>query len=59
MSSNTFIEGILVKVKWLVANVTTIGSLGGPKRTILGGVLAGSVFTRYRTYLWSGGHFVV
>ena len=41
-----------MKRKWLVADVTAVGSLDGAKRAILGMILAGRVFDEFRAYLW-------
>ena len=51
-------EGHLVKIEWLVADVTAVGSLDRAKRAILGGILAGRVFGQFRSYLLSGSHYV-
>ena len=56
--SNNFI-GRIVKIEWLVANVTAVGCLDRAKRAIFGGIVAGHVFGPSRSCLWSGSHFVV
>ena len=48
-----------MKIEWLVADVTAVGSLDRTERAILGRVLTGRVFGRFRSFLWSGSHFVV
>ena len=48
-----------MKIEWLVADVIDVGSLDRAKRAILGGIVAGHVFDKSRSYLWSGSHFVV
>ena len=48
-----------MKVEWLVADVTAIGSLDKAERAILGVIVAGRVFGPSRSCLWSGRHFVV
>ena len=59
MSSNNFSWGHLVKIEWSVADVTAVGSLDRVKRAILGVILAGRVFGQFRSFLWSGSHFVM
>ena len=59
MSSNNFPYGHLVKIEWLVANVTAVGSLDRAERAILGVIVAGRVFGQFRSYLWLGSHPVV
>ena len=46
-------------MEWLVANVTAVGSPGREERAILGVILAGRCFGKFRPYLFSGGHFVI
>ena len=48
-----------MKIEWLVAGVTAVGSLDRAKRAVLGGIVAGRVFGQSRSYLWSLSHFVV
>ena len=48
-----------MKVEWLVANVTAVGSPDRAEHVILGMILAGRVFGQSRSYLWLGSHFVV
>ena len=46
-----------MKIEWLVADVTAVGSL--EKRAILGVIVVGRVFGQFRSFLYSGSHFVV
>ena len=48
-----------MKIEWLVADVTAVGSLDRAERAILEVVLAGRVFDQTRWLLLSGSHFVV
>ena len=48
-----------MKIEWLVADVTAVGSLDRAERAILGVIVAGRVFGQFRSFLWSGSHFVV
>ena len=48
-----------MKIEWWVTDVTAVGSLDKAERAILGGILAGCVFGRSRSYLWSGRQIVV
>jgi len=48
-----------VKIEWLVADVTAVGSLDRAERAILGVIVAGRVFGQFRSFLYSGSHFVV
>ena len=59
MSSNNFTWGHLVKIEWLVADVTAVGSLDRAERAILGVIVAGRVFGQPRSCLWPGSYFVV
>ena len=45
MSPNNFTQDHLVKIKWLVTNVTAVGSPDSAERAILGVVLAASFWT--------------
>ena len=47
-----------MKIEWLVADVTAIGSLDRAERAILGLIVARRVFGQSRSYLWSLSHFV-
>ena len=58
MSSNNFMDH-LVKIEWLVADLTVVGFLHIAKRAILGVILTGRVFGQSRLFLWSGSHFAV
>ena len=53
LSPHKFAQGHLVKIEWLVADVTAVRSLDRAERAILGVILAGCVFGQFRTYLWS------
>ena len=59
MSSSKFTQGHLVKIEWLVADVTAVGSLDRAERAIVGVIVAGRVFGQIRSFLWLGRHFVV
>ena len=59
LSSNRFTQGHSMKIQWLVANVTAVGSPGRVERAIVGMILAERVFGQFRPYLRSGSHFVV
>ena len=48
-----------MKIEWLVANVTAVGSLDRAEHAVLGVIVAGGVFGQFRTYLWSLSHFVI
>ena len=53
LSSNNFTYGHLVKIEWVVADVTGVGSLDRAKHAILGVIVAGRLFCQFRLYLWS------
>ena len=59
LSSNNFTEGHLMKLEWLVVNVTGIGPPGRAEHAILGMILVGRVFGQFRTCLWSLSQFVM
>ena len=59
LSADNFTQGHLMKMKLLVTAVTAIGTPGRAVRAVFGGILAGRVFGRFRSFLWSGSHFVV
>ena len=59
LSSNNFTWGHLVRMEWLVADVTAVGCLDRAERAILEVIVAGCVFGQFRSFLWSGSHFVV
>ena len=59
MTSSKFTEGHLVKIEWLVANVTAVRSLDRAERDILGVIIAGRGFGQSRSYLWSGSQFLM
>ena len=44
MSPNKFIQGHLMKIKWLVADVTAVRSPDIAERAIFGQILAGALF---------------
>ena len=46
-----------MKIEWLVANVTAVGSLDRAERVILGVVVAGRVFGQSRSFYVVGGTF--
>ena len=48
-----------MKIEWLFADVTAVGSLAGAERAILEGIVAGRVFGQFRSYSWLGSHFEV
>ena len=48
-----------MKIEWLVADVTAVGSLDRAERAILGDVVAGRVFDKSRSFLRSWCHFVM
>ena len=43
----------------LVVDVTAVGSTDIVERANLGVILAGGCFGQFRSYLWSGSHFVM
>ena len=47
-----------MKMEWLVADVTAVGSLDRAERAILGPIVAGRVFVQSRPFLWWGSNFV-
>ena len=47
-----------MKEKWLVADETGILSPDRADHAILGVILAGRVFGKFRSFLWSESHFV-
>ena len=47
-----------MKIKWLVTDALAIGSLDRAERAIVGVIVAERVFGQFRSYLWSGSHFV-
>ena len=58
-NSNNFTEGHLMKIKWLVADITAVGSPNTAEGAILGVILAWRCLGQFRLYLWSGCHFVI
>ena len=48
-----------MKIELSVADVTAVGSLDRVEHAILGMILAGFVFGQSRSFLWSGGHFLM
>ena len=50
VSLNKFTQGHLMKLEWLVTNVTAGGSPEIVKRAILGVILAGRCFGLFRPY---------
>ena len=59
LSSNNFTQGHLMKMEWLVTDVTAVRSPGKAEHVIFGVILAGRVFGQFRTYLRSESHFVM
>ena len=51
MTSNNFTEGRLMKIEWLVADLTDVGSLDRANGAILGVIVAGRVFGQSRSFL--------
>ena len=48
-----------MKIEWLVADVTAVGYLDRAERGMLEVIVAGCVFGKFRSYLWSLSHFVM
>ena len=48
-----------MKINWLVADITAVGSPDRAERAILGVILTRGYFGQFRPYLWSGSHFVM
>ena len=48
-----------MKIKWLVADVTAVGSPDRAEDAILELILAGRCFGQFRLYFWPESHFVV
>ena len=48
-----------MKIEWLVADVTAVGSLAIAERAILGVIVAGRVLGQSRSFMWPGSHSVV
>ena len=46
-------------MEWLVADVTVVGSLDRAEHANLGVIVAGRVVGQFRSFSWSGSHFVV
>ena len=59
MSPNKTTHGHLVKIEWLVADVTAVGSLDTSEHAIMGLIVDGRVFVQFRSFLWSGSYVVV
>ena len=59
LSSNNYPQGHLMKIEWLVAGVTAVGSLDRTERAIWGVIVTGCIFGQFRSYLWLGMHFVM
>ena len=59
LSSNKFIHGHSMNIKWLVADVTAVGASDIAERAILGVIVVRRCFGQFRPYLWSGSHFVI
>ena len=58
-SPNTFTYGHLMNIKWLVADVTAVGSPDIAEHAILVVILAERCFGQFRPYLWSGNKCVM
>ena len=56
---NKFYLIYIVKIEWLVADLTAVGSLDRAERGILEGIVPGCILCQIRSYLWLGSHFVV
>ena len=48
-----------MKIELLVADIIAVGSRDIGEGAILGVILAGHCFCQFRSYLWSGSHFVM
>ena len=59
LGSSNFNLGYLMKIEWLVTNLTAVGSPGRAERAVLGVISAGRVFGEFRIYLWSLSHIVM
>ena len=59
MSPIIFTEGHLMKIEWLVANVTAVRSPDIAERAILEVILVRRCFGQFRPHLWSGSDFVM
>ena len=59
LSSNTFTKGHLMKIEWLVTDVTAIESSDRAEHAIFEVIVTGRAFGQSRSLLWSGSHFVV
>ena len=54
LNADNFTQGHLMKMEWLVADVTAVGSPDRTECIILGVILAGRFYGQFRLYLWSG-----
>ena len=43
-----------MKIEWLIADVTAVGSLDRAEHAIVDVIVAGRVFGQFRSFLWSG-----
>ena len=59
VSPNNFTWDHLMKIKWLVTNVTAVESPERAEHAILGVIVARRAFGQFRSYLGSGNHFVI
>ena len=59
LSSDNFTPCHLVKIQWLVVDVTAVGSVDRAERAILRVIVAWRAFGQPRWFLWSGSLFVV
>ena len=59
LSRSKFTLCYLLKIEWLVTDVSAVGSPDIAEWAILGVILAGRFFGHFRSYLWSGSRFVM
>ena len=59
MSRNTFTQGHLSKIEWLVADVTAVVHIPWQSKTCYFEYVVGCFFGQYRLYVWPGNHFVM
>ena len=61
MSPSNFSEGHLLKMGWLVTDVTAVGSYPLKERNVLFWMVisTGHFVSQFRPYLWLGSHFVI
>ena len=56
LSHNNLAQIHIMKLKWLVADVTAVESSERAERAVLRAILAGQVFGQFRPFLWKGSH---